>query len=614
MGEGMRKTLAAAFLAAASLFMGAAPASAQNNYFALSYDTARGTAAMTLMGDFRVADSSRTPTTYIFRVNGWDGLVVSTRAVFKSSVSILNADLSLSNGQAVTGALTAKSSWTFDASGAATFSVGLSSGLDVRGGGIRFADGTYQYTAGQALLNATNTWTGGNDFRAGLGAAYVHASSVSIPGTGKIFLGSPCPDCLEISYNDSDGQAYYDNTYGGVPTSLIYGHVFRGGSSDTELARIAGMGMSIGGIAPGAKFHIAGAAADTNLVHVSSANGAAIWQLSSTGTVIHNVTGNTFSQSALEVTFTPNAGSNAAHYAIRGEIASGYVNNDAPTAIWGRSTRSGGSGAAIGIGGAAYYNGAGVHLIGGLFTANGVNGGGAGSENYGVVAYGGESGGVSERNVGVFGMAHYVGTKSNYGGYFELANIADAQTTPGVMIATIRDVANGSAALAANNNDRSAPIFLALDNGTTAFMIDDGGIVKSTAQPTARWTRDTAMTISDATNTTLTFPNKGYNTQSLFSVATATVPTNADGKYAVHCFASFATNTVGRRAVWAAKNGTVIPGCKMTFVPVTADETQLSANCYPELVAGDAITCNVFQNSLGNLDVNSAAIEVLKLW
>ena len=60
-------------------------------------------------------------------------------------------------------------------------------------------------------------------------------------------------------------------------------------------------------------------------------------------------------------------------------------------------------------------------------------------------------------------------------------------------------------------------------------------------------------------------------------------------------------------------NGTIITGCKMTFTPVSGDETQLAAECAPHLVATDAVSCVAFQSSGGALNVNIAAIEVFKL-
>lgn len=154
---------------------------------------------------------------------------------------------------------------------------------------------------------------------------------------------------------------------------------------------------------------------------------------------------------------------------------------------------------------------------------------------------------------------------------------------------------------------------VAVMNGTSvAFGVDSNGIVHSTTQPAARWTRSAAMSIANNTNTTLNFVDRDYNTQSLFAVSHATVPTGGDGIYDTRCFVSFATNKDGRRAIWVEKNGTIITGCKMTFTPVSGDETQLAAECHPHLVATDAVSCVVFQSSGGALNVNIAAIEVLK--
>lgn len=148
---------------------------------------------------------------------------------------------------------------------------------------------------------------------------------------------------------------------------------------------------------------------------------------------------------------------------------------------------------------------------------------------------------------------------------------------------------------------------------STMLQVTKYGVVHSTTQPGARFFRTSAMSAGASANVTLTFPSRDYNVQNIFAVATATVPAGGEGKYSLHCFASFASNSGGRRAVWAAVNGSIPTGCKQVQLPVSGDETQVNAVCAPYLVAGDAVTCNVFQDSGGPLNVNGAAIEVLKL-
>ena len=151
-------------------------------------------------------------------------------------------------------------------------------------------------------------------------------------------------------------------------------------------------------------------------------------------------------------------------------------------------------------------------------------------------------------------------------------------------------------------------------NGTVEFEITKYGVVNSTTQPAARWTRTTALSTADTANVSLTFPNRGYNTQSLFAVSAATIPVGGAGIYRVGCSAEFANDPDGRRSVWAAKGGTVITGCKTMAPAVSADVTIVVAGCTPYLAEGDVITCNTFHSAGNALDINSAVIEVVKLW
>lgn len=151
-------------------------------------------------------------------------------------------------------------------------------------------------------------------------------------------------------------------------------------------------------------------------------------------------------------------------------------------------------------------------------------------------------------------------------------------------------------------------------NGTVEFEVTKYGVINSTTQPAARWLRTTALSTADSANVSLTFPSREYNTQSLFAVSAATIPVGGAGLYRVGCSAEFANDSDGRRAVWAAKGGTVITGCKTMAPAVASDVTIVVAGCTPYLAEGDVITCNTFHSAGNALNVESASIEVVKLW
>jgi hypothetical protein len=150
-------------------------------------------------------------------------------------------------------------------------------------------------------------------------------------------------------------------------------------------------------------------------------------------------------------------------------------------------------------------------------------------------------------------------------------------------------------------------------NATTMLEVSRYGVVGSTTQPAARWTRSSALSTGNNASFGLTFNERVYNAQDIFAVATATVPTGGAGLYRVSCTAGFGSNSTGRRAVWAALGGTLISGCKTMIDAVGSDDTIITASCTPYLAEAAAITCHSFQSSGGALDV-TGSIEVIKLW
>lgn len=106
---------------------------------------------------------------------------------FRSTVELTSGQ-AITNAATFTGTMTARGASTFTATGDVTFSIGTSSGISLGGGGLRFPDGTTQYSAtplGSAFTSGTNTWTGGNEWR----GSNVFKSSLTLMGVGSC-LGS----------------------------------------------------------------------------------------------------------------------------------------------------------------------------------------------------------------------------------------------------------------------------------------------------------------------------------------------------------------------------------------------------------------------------------------
>lgn len=153
-------------------------------------------------------------------------------------------------------------------------------------------------------------------------------------------------------------------------------------------------------------------------------------------------------------------------------------------------------------------------------------------------------------------------------------------------------------------------------NATVMFEATRYGVINSTTQPAARWTRTSALSVPhDGGTFNVTLPNKEYDTQGLFAVSHATIPANMAGLYSIRAFASFATGTTGRRNLSVLKNGSVAVGCSDVKNTIgAADETRISVGCTLHLIAADTISMSVYQNEGSAQNVNSASLEIVKLW
>ena len=129
----------------------------------------------------------------------------------------------------------------------------------------------------------------------------------------------------------------------------------------------------------------------------------------------------------------------------------------------------------------------------------------------------------------------------------------------------------------------------------------------------ARVYRTAAQSISDSTDTAVTFPtassSEPYDTDTFHDGAsnTSRMTIPEDGKYHIDAGVEWQSNATGVRAMWLAKNGAATEYAKDRELNPTAGaqaHTQLSTDL--DLVAGDYLEVMVRQNSGGALNVNGA--------
>lgn len=131
--------------------------------------------------------------------------------------------------------------------------------------------------------------------------------------------------------------------------------------------------------------------------------------------------------------------------------------------------------------------------------------------------------------------------------------------------------------------------------------------------------RTADQTISDATDTAITFPsgsvtevldtNGFHDTGS--NTARITIPTGGDGWYDLGFNVGFALNSTNQRLVWIELNGSAGSGTMIFSRSMAAHATSTSrlGGSVPYLLAaGDYVTLNVRQNSGGSLAVLGAGL------
>ncbi len=206
------------------------------------------------------------------------------------------------------------------------------------------------------------------------------------------------------------------------------------------------------------------------------------------------------------------AGSDATYgqTALTATLNSGYSGSKTSTAITAANNSSGGAGngfssdfnAVVGIKGtvsnAATVSGI-TWGVTGASRNSGASGVAVGIGGFGAL-------GSSPNSIGVIGTTQGQGTTNNIGGMFTLGSVSS--------IASLT-----SAALIADNITSTSSIFLARDNSTTIFAIQDGGNVSiGSTTPSARLSIQDAYGGTQALFDIATTTSAGFATSSLFKV------------------------------------------------------------------------------------------------
>jgi len=156
-------------------------------------------------------------------------------------------------------------------------------------------------------------------------------------------------------------------------------------------------------------------------------------------------------------------------------------------------------------------------------------------------------------------------------------------------------------------------------NGNDIMTSDgSGNITLSTAMNTAvaSGTNNTPafdavksgnQTLTNATDTKITFETEVVDTDSAFSSSRFTVPSGKGGKYFVYAAVGFATNGTNLRQVYLIKNGSEFRRLSnLQGGSGSGVNTYNSAGVIVSLADGDYVEIYAYQNSGGSLDALSS--------
>jgi len=115
------------------------------------------------------------------------------------------------------------------------------------------------------------------------------------------------------------------------------------------------------------------------------------------------------------------------------------------------------------------------------------------------------------------------------------------------------------------------------------------------------------QTLTNATDTKITFETEVVDTDSAFSSSRFTVPSGKGGKYFVYAAVGFATNGTNLRQVYLIKNGSEFRRLSnLQGGSGSGVNTYNSAGVIVSLADGDYVEIYAYQNSGGSLDALSS--------
>ncbi len=125
------------------------------------------------------------------------------------------------------------------------------------------------------------------------------------------------------------------------------------------------------------------------------------------------------------------------------------------------------------------------------------------------------------------------------------------------------------------------------------------------AQPNVRASLAGAFTHDDTGNwKAVLYSAENFDAFDLHNVSsnTSRLTLSPPGRWIVGGGCAFAANATGQRGLRVSKNGTVVPGGQFLVDAAAAGTTNLGVANIVNIVAGDYIELETFQNSGGNLD------------
>jgi len=137
--------------------------------------------------------------------------------------------------------------------------------------------------------------------------------------------------------------------------------------------------------------------------------------------------------------------------------------------------------------------------------------------------------------------------------------------------------------------------------------------------------RTANMTISDVTDTAVTFPSGSVtevlDTNSFHDTGSntdrITIPSGGDAWYDIGGAVEWDANSTGHRQVWLTVNGTEVPGSRITMAGFATVNPRQATPTLPYLLAAtDIVRLNVRQSSTANrtLQANGVRFWCVRRW